>query len=174
MRKTLVALMAVFFVFSIFSVTIASAGVSTIAAGESSVCLRAGWNIVNLSEDKETKVHINVGPIGYSWNKNFDRTLAPGGFLSHASQPKSTFDNKGPGDIQLNCQKQDSQALHDWKIDPGSQRTYQVNYHLDHVRPGTYIEPGMGQPEGTERGLFSVRGGMDASGSGGTQNEASR
>jgi len=173
MRKTLVALMAVFFVFSIFSVTIvtiASAGVSTIAAGKSSVCIRAGWNIVNLSEDKETTVHINVGPIGYSWNKNFDRTLAPGGFLSHASQPKSTFDNKGPGDIQLNCQKQDSQALHDWKIDPGSQRTYQVNYHLDHVRPGTYIEPGMGQPEGTERGLFSQRG--DATG--GTQNEASR
>ena len=117
MRKTLVALMAVFFVFSIFSVTIASAGVSTIAAGESSVCLRAGWNIVNLSEDKETKVHINVGPIGYSWNKNFDRTLAPGGFLSHASQPKSTFDNKGPGDIELNCQKQDSQALHDFDFD---------------------------------------------------------
>ena len=177
MRKTLVALMAVFFVFSIFSVTIASiasAGVSTIAAGKSSVCLRAGWNIVNLSEDKETKVHINVGPIGYSWNKNFDRTLSPGGFLSHASQPKSTFDNKGPGDIQLNCQKQDSQALHDWKIDPGSQRTYQVNYHLDHVRPGTYIEPGMGQPEGTERGLFSVRGGMDASGSGGATGEVNR
>ena len=70
----------------------------------------------------------------------------------------------------MNCQKRDSQALHDWKIDPGAQTTYQVNYHLDHVRPGTYIEPGMGQPEGTERGLFSQRG--DATG--GTQNEASR
>ena len=170
MRKTLVALMAVFFVFSIFSVTIASAGVSTIDAGKSSVCIRAGWNIVNLSEDKATTVHINVGPIGYSWNKHFDRTLAPGGFLTHALQPKSTFDNKGPGVIQLNCQKRDSNAQHDWKIDPGGQRTYQVDYHLDHVRPGTYIEPGMGQPEGTERGLFSQRG--DASG--GTQGEAAR
>ena len=65
MRKTVVALMAVFFV---FSVTIASAGVSTIDAGKSSVCFNAGWNIVNLSEDKATTVHINVGPIGYSWN----------------------------------------------------------------------------------------------------------
>ena len=167
MRKTVIALLAVFFV---FSVTVASAGVSTIAAGKSSVCFNAGWNIVNLSEDKETTVHINVGPIGYSWNKNFDRTLAPGGFLSHALQPKSTFDNKGPGPIQLNCQKRDSQALHDWKVDPGAQTTYQVDYHLDHVRPGTYIEPGMGQPEGTERGLFSQRGDS----SGGTQGEAAR
>ena len=168
MRKTLVALMAVFFVFSIFSV--ASAGVSTIDAGKSSVCFNAGWNIVNLSEDKATTVHINVGPIGYSWNKNFDRTLAPGGFLTHALQPKSTFDNKGPGQIQLNCQKRDADAAHDWKIDPGAQTTYQIDYHLDHVRPGTYIEPGMGQPEGTERGLFSQRG---AAG-GGTQGEAAR
>ena len=167
MRKTVIALLAVFFV---FSVTIASAGVSTIDAGKSSVCFNAGWNIVNLSEDKATTVHINVGPIGYSWNKNFDRTLAPGGFLTHALQPKSAFDNKGPGPIQLNCQKRDADAQHDWKIDPGSQKTYQVDYHLDHVRPSTYIEPGMGQPEGTERGLFSQRG--DASG--GTQGEAAR
>ena len=167
MRKTVIALLAVFFV---FSVTIASAGVSTIAAGKSSVCFNAGWNIVNLSEDKATTVHINVGPIGYSWNKNFDRTLAPGGFLTHALQPKSTFDNKGPGVIQLNCQKRDTNAQLDWKIDPGSHKTYQVDYHLDHVRPGTYIEPGMGQPEGTERGLFSQRG--DATG--GTQGEAAR
>ena len=170
MRKTLVALMAVFFVFSIFSV--ASAGVSTIDAGKSSVCFNAGWNIVNLSEDKATTVHINVGPIGYSWNKNFDRTISPGGFLAHALEPKSTFDNKGPGDIQLNCQRHrvESASRVDWKRDAGSQKTYQPNYHLDHVTPGTYIEPGMGQPEGTERGLFSQRG--DATG--GTQNEASR
>ena len=167
MRKTVIALLAVFFV---FFATIASANVSTVAAGSSATCLRAGWVIENLSETDPTTVHINVGPIGYSWNKNFDRTLAPGGFLSHALQPKSTFDNKGPGPIQLNCQKRDSQALHDWKIDPGAQTTYQVNYHLDHVRPGTYIEPGMGQPEGTERGLFSQRG--DATG--GTQGEAAR
>ncbi len=171
MRKTILVLFAVFFV---FSVAVASAGVSTIAAGKSSVCLNAGWNIVNLSEDKETMVHINVGPIGYSWNKNFDRTLPPGGYLTHALEPKSTFANKGPGDIQLNCQKRDSQARHDWKIDPGSQKTYQPDYHLDHVTPSTYIEPGMGQPEGTERGLFSVRGAMDADGGGGATSEVNR
>ena len=52
MRKTLVALMAVFFVFSIFSVTIASANVSTVKAGSSATCLRASWVIENLSETK--------------------------------------------------------------------------------------------------------------------------
>ena len=172
MRKTLVALMAVFFVFSIFSVTIASAGVSIIDAGKSSVCLRAGWNIVNLSEDKATTVHINVGPIGYSWNKNFDRTIEPGGFLAHALEPKSTFKNKGPGVIKLNCQRHrvESSSRVEWKKDPGSQKTYQSNYHMDHVKPSTYIEPGMGQPEGTERGLFSQRGDS----SGGTTGEAQR
>ena len=111
-----------------------------------------------------------LAPLGIHGTSIFDRTLAPGGFLTHALQPKSTFDNKGPGPIQLNCQKSDAEAMHDWKIDPGGQRTYQVDYHLDHVRPGTYIEPGMGQPEGTERGLFSQRGDS----SGGTQGEASR
>ncbi len=167
MRKTVVALLAVSFA---FSVAVASAGVSTIPAGKSSVCHRAGWHLVNLSEDKETTVHINVGPIGYSWNKHFDRTLAPGGFLSHASQPLSTFKNKGPGAIQLNCQKQDDQAMHDWKMDPGSQKTYQIDYHLDHVKPSLYIEPGMGQPEGTERGLFSQAGNA----SGGATGEINR
>jgi hypothetical protein len=29
---------------------------------------------------------------------------------------------------------------------------------MDHVTPGTYIEPGLGQPEGTERGIFGVSG----------------
>ena len=96
MRKTVVTLLAVFFV---FSVTIASANVQTVKAGTSASCLRASWVIENLSETQATTVHINVGPIGYSWNKNFDRTLSPGGFLANASEPKSTFDNKGPGDI---------------------------------------------------------------------------
>ena len=176
MRKTVVTLLAVFFVFSIFSVTIASANVQTVKAGTSASCLRASWVIENLSETQSTTVHINVGPIGYSWNKNFDRTLSPGGFLANASEPKSTFDNKGPGDILLNCQRHrvESASRVDWKRDAGSQKTYQSNYHMDHVTPSTYIEPGMGQPEGTERGLFSVRGGMDASGSGGATGEVNR
>lgn len=158
MRKTVVAVLAVLFV---FTVSVASANVSTVKAGSSATCLNASWVIENLSETDGTKVHINVGPIGYSWNKNFDRTLEPGGFLANALQPKSTFDNKGPGDIKLNCQahRVESSSRVDWKKDPALQQTYQSNYHLDHVKPGTYIEPGMGQPEGTERGLFSQNGG---------------
>ena len=173
MRKTVLALLTVFFV---FFATIVSANVSTIAAGSSATCLRASWVIENLSETEATTVHINVGPIGYSWNKNFDRTLSPGGFLSNALEPKSTFKNKGPGAIKLNCQRHrvESSSRVEWKKDPGSQKTYQSNYHMDHVKPSLYIEPGMGQPEGTERGLFSVRGGMDASGSGGATGEANR
>ena len=169
MRKTIVALLAVFFV---FTVSIASANVSTLKSGSKSDCLNASWVIENLSETTSTVVHINVGPIGYSWNKNFDRTIPPGDFLAHALQPKSTFTNKGPADILVNCQatRVENSNRHEWKKDAGSQRTYQSNYHMDHVRPGTYIEPGMGQPEGTERGLFS----QNAGGSGGATGEAAR
>ncbi len=169
MRKTVVAVLAVLFV---FSVSVASANVSTVKAGSSSTCLNASWVIENLSETAETTVHINVGTLGYSWDKNFDRTLEPGGFLANSLEQKSTFDNKGPGDVKLNCQahRVESSSRVDWKKDPGRQQTYQSNYHLDHVKPGTYIEPGMGQPQGTERGLFSQNGG----GSQGATAEANR
>ena len=162
MRKTVVALLAVFFV----SVTVASANVSTVKAGSKGSCLKASWVIENLSETAETTVHINVGAIAYSWNKNFDRTIEPGGFLANSLEEKSTFENKGPGDITINCQahRVESASRVDWKKDAGSHKTYQSNYHMDHVRPGTYIEPGMGQPEATERGLFSQNG--NASGGG--------
>jgi hypothetical protein len=163
MKKTVVTLLAVFFV---FSVSIASANVSTIKAGGSADCLRASWNIENLSETKSTKVHIHIGALAYSWTKNFDRDLEPGGFLSNALESKTTFKNKGPGAISLNCQRSrvENANRHEWKKDAGSQKTYQSNYHLDHVQPGTYIEPGMGQPEGTERGLFSQNGGSGPAG----------
>ncbi len=163
MRKTVVTLLAVFFV---FSVSVASANVSTIKAGASADCLRASWNIENLNESKATTVHIDIGILAYSWTKNFDRTLEPGGFLSNALEGKTTFTNKGPGDISLNCQRSrvENANRHEWKKDAGSQKTYQSDYHLDHVQPGTYIEPGMGQPEGTERGLFSQNGGSAAAG----------
>lgn len=159
MRKIVVTLAAVFFV---FSVSVASANVSTVKSGGKSTCLNASWVIENLDETKGTTVHINVGTLGYSWNKNFDRTLEPGGFLANSMEQKTTFDNKGPGDITLNCQRSrvENANRHEWKKDAGSQKTYQSNYHLDHVRPGTYIEPGMGQPEGTERGLFSQTSGQ--------------
>ena len=165
MRKIVVTVVAALFV---FSVSVASANVSTVKAGGKSTCLNASWVIENLSETAGTVVHINVGPIGYSWNKNFDRTLEPGGFLANALEPKSTFANKGPGAILVNCQahRVESASRVDWKKDAGSHKTYQSNYHLDHVKPGTYIEPGMGQPEGTERGLFSQNGNGSGGGAG--------
>ena len=58
----------------------------------------------------------------------------------------------------------------DWKVDPGSGKSYQPNYTMDHVTPGTYIEPGLGQPEGTERGIFGTQG----TGDGGTVGERYR
>ena len=163
MRKNIVTLLAVFFV---FSVSVASANVSTVKAGGKADCLRAGWVIENLSETKSTTVHIDLGIMAYSWKKNFDRTIAPGDFLANAANNKATFTNKGPADISLNCQRTrvENANRHEWKKDAGSQKTYQSNYHLDHVRPGTYIEPGMGQPEGTERGLFSQTNGQQREG----------
>jgi hypothetical protein len=163
MRKNIVTLLAVFFV---FSVSVASANVSTVKAGGTADCLRAGWVIENLSETKATTVHIDLGIMAYSWKKNFDRTIAPGDFLANAANNKATFTNKGPADISLNCQRTrvENANRHEWKKDAGSQKTYQSNYHLDHVRPGTYIEPGMGQPEGTERGLFSQTNGQQREG----------
>ena len=163
MRKNIVTLLAVFFV---FSVSVASANVSTVKAGDTADCLRAGWVIENLSETKSTTVHIDLGIMAYSWKKNFDRTIAPGDFLANAANNKATFTNKGPADISLNCQRTrvENANRHEWKKDAGSQKTYQSNYHLDHVRPGTYIEPGMGQPEGTERGLFSQTNGQQREG----------
>ena len=163
MRKTVVTLLAVLFV---FSVSVASANVSTVPAGGKADCNRAGWVIENLSETQATTVHIHLGTVAYSWNKNFDRTLPPGDFLANAANKKASFSNKGPAAISLNCQRTrvENSNRHEWKKDAGSQKTYQSNYHLDHVRPGTYIEPGMGQPEGTERGLFSQTNGQQREG----------
>jgi hypothetical protein len=157
MRKTVVALLAVLFV---FTVSIASANVSTVKAGSKASCVNASWVLENQSETAGTTVHIHIGKLGYSYNKNFDRTIEPGGFLANSLEPKTSFENKGPGAITVNCQatRVENSNRHEWKKDPGSQKTYQTNYHMDHVRPGTYIEPGMGQPEGTERGLFSQAG----------------
>ncbi|MBT5028100.1 MAG: hypothetical protein HOL15_07435 [Nitrospinaceae bacterium] len=168
MKKTVVALLALCFA----SVSVASANVSIVKAGDSSTCLRASWVIENASETAETTVHINVGAIAYAWDKNFDRNLMPGGFLANSLEEKTTFKNKGPAAITVNCQahRVESASRVEWKRDAGSHKTYQNNYHLDHVRPGTYVEPGMGQPEGTERGLFSQNG----SASGGGTSEAHR
>ena len=132
----------------------ANANVSTIKSGGTGVCENASWVVYNLSETKETKITFDLGPHAYAWKKIWKKTLPPGGFVTAAIHPRSTIVNKGPGAIQMNCQRKRYDS-HDWKVDQGAGMTYQPNYHLDHVKPGTYIEPGMGQPEGTEgRGLF--------------------
>ncbi len=155
MRKKGLVILALFAF--LFVAVAANAGVSNVPAGGKTVCLNASWVVSNLSEVDSTKVVIDLGPIAYSWHKVITRTIPPGGFQANALEPKTTFDNKGPGTIQVNCQRQAADR-HDWRIDAGSGKTYQSNYHLDHVKPGTYIEPGMGMEEGHERGLFGVRG----------------
>ena len=72
--------------------------------------------------------------------------------------------------VTVNCQRQATDFFHDWKIDAGSGQTYQPNYTMDHVTPGTYIEPGLGQPVGTERGIFGGQG----TGDGGAVGERNR
>ncbi len=155
MRKKSLVILAMFAF--LFVAVAANANVSNVAAGGKTVCENASWVVSNLSETDATTVVIDLGPMAYSWHKVITRTISPGGFQANALEPRTTFENKGPGVIQVNCQRQ-AFDRHDWKIDAGSGKTYQSNYHLDHVKPGTYIEPGMGMPEGTERGIFSVGG----------------
>ncbi|HIF03656.1 MAG TPA: hypothetical protein EYQ84_10405 [Nitrospinaceae bacterium] len=156
MNKTVTALtLAVVFM---FVASISSAMTSTLVAGQTGVCVQASWVAYNQDETKDTQLQFNVGPIGYGWGKNVTRTLAPGGFQANAIAQKTVFKNKGPGAVSVNCQSRDRSFFHDWKMDPGSGKTYQTDYHMDHVSPGTYMEPGYGMPQGTERGLFGGAG----------------
>ena len=156
MKKTIVALtLAVVFM---FVASISSAATSVLSAGQTGFCDKAGWIAYNLDETQDTKLQFNVGPIGYGWGKDVTRTLAPGGYQANALAQRTVFKNKGPGAVSVNCQSRDRSFYHDWKIDPGSMKTYQPDYHSDHVTPGTYIEPGFGMPHGTERGIFGVSG----------------
>lgn len=154
-RKTVFVLMAglAFLVFT----SLASANEQIVKAGDSTVCINASWIVYNTSEAQSTKVDFAIGPLGYSWDKRFSRNLAPGGSQGNALTKKTTFKNNGPGAIVVNCQRQ-RYDRHDWKMDQGGGKTYQSNYHMDHVQPSTYIEPGLGQPEGTERGWAGVLG----------------
>ena len=154
-KKSLTTLLAVLFVMA-FAVT-ASANVTNLKAGESTVCENASWIVYNTSESADTSIEFDIGPWGYGWGKLMKRSVAPGGYQAGSIAKKTTFKNNGPGNISVNCQRQRSDR-HDWKIDAGSGKTYQSDYHMDHVRPGTYIEPGLGQPWGTERGIMGVTG----------------
>ena len=156
MKKTVFALaLAVVFM---FVASISSAAVNVLAAGQSTTCEKAGWVATNQDEKRDTQLVFNVGPIGYGWGKDVTRTLAPGGYQANALAQRTVFKNKGPGKVTINCQRRATDFFHDWKVDAGSGKTYQPDYHSDHVAPGTYIEPGLGQPEGTERGIFGVTG----------------
>ncbi len=160
MRKKGVVLVAIFAILACAAV--ASANVFTVQPGTKAVCINASWHVNNLSETDETTVVMDLGPIAYSWQKVITRTIPPGGFHAHALLSHTTFENKGPAVIAVNCQRKRFDD-HDWKIDAGSGKTDQPNYPLDHVTPDTYIEPGLGLPEGTERGIFSVTGSVSES-----------
>ena len=156
MKKTVLALtVAVAFM---FVASISSAAVNVLSAGQSTTCEKAGWVATNQDEKRDTQLVFNVGPIGYGWGKDVTRTLAPGGYQANALAQRTVFKNKGPGKVTINCQRRATDFFHDWKVDTNS-ITYQPDYTMDHVTPGTYIEPGLGQPEGTERGLFGGAGG---------------
>ena len=156
MVRKLIAVLSVAFVLLAFT-SMASANETTLKTGQSSVCENASWIAYNTSESKETALVFNLGPIAYGWGKNVTRQIAPGGYQANALAIKTVFTNKGPGDVVVNCQRQ-RYDRHDWKMDSGSGKTYQSNYHMDHVRPNTYIEPGLGVPDGTERGIGAVSG----------------
>lgn len=156
MRKLVLALIVS--VAFMFLASVASANVTTLKAGETGVCENAGWIAYNQSEQKDTKLVFNVGPIGYGWGKDVTRTLAPGGYQANALARRTVFTNKGPGLVSVNCQRRATDYFHHWKMDPGSGKSYQPDYTMDHVTPGTYIEPGLGQPIGTERGIFGGQG----------------
>ncbi|MFQ5449844.1 MAG: hypothetical protein ACE5E9_04410 [Nitrospinaceae bacterium] len=155
MRRTAASLTTIFVFFGF--IAIASANVVEVSPGGKAICENASWIAYNLSETQDTNIEFDIGPFAYAWKKIFKATLPPGGYETNAIAQKSIITNKGPGLISVNCQRQ-RYDRHDWRMDAGSGKTYQTNYHLDHVKPFTYIEPGFGMPEGTERGIAGVTG----------------
>ena len=156
MLKRSAVILAVFAFLAV--ATVVNANVTNVKSGGSAVCEDASWIVYNISETQDTNIKFDIGPYAYAWKKVFKYTLPPGGFEANAIALKSTITNNGPGEIQVNYQRKRYDAHH-WKVDAGSGKTYQSDYHLDHVRPGTYIEPGLGQPRGTEgRALFDISG----------------
>ena len=168
MRKSVMAItVALAFM---FLASVSSANVNTVGPGQKINWENASWVIYNTDESRDTTVGFDIGAWGYSWGKKMTRVIAPGGYQAGSIARRTTIENKGPGMISVNCQRTATDFFHDWKIDAGSGMTYQPNYTMDHVVPGTYIEPGLGQPEGTERGIFGVSG----TGDGGTVGERYR
>ena len=157
MGKNTGLVVAMVLAFLVFGAS-ANANTSIIKKGESAICENASWIAYNLSEATETNVEFDVGPQQMAYEKKYKVAIAPGGFESNSIAMKSVITNAGPGDISVNCQRQLFDR-HDWKIDAGSGKTYQDNYKMDHITPQTYIEPGLGQPLGTEgRDIFGTQG----------------
>ncbi|MBI4384684.1 MAG: hypothetical protein HY579_11700 [Nitrospinae bacterium] len=156
-RKTVVSIFTAL-AFVTFGAS-AYANVNVVKKGESSTCENASWVVYNLSETDDTNIEFDIGPHGFAWEKVWKVAIPAGGYETNAIAMKSTIKNAGPGDVTVNCQRQLFDR-HDWKIDAGSGKTYQSNYQMDHVVPQTYIEPGFGQPEGTERDITGVIGGQ--------------
>ncbi len=156
MVRKLIAVLSLAFVLLAFT-SLALANESAVKPGGHSICENASWIFYNTSETDATTVTFDIGPWGYNWGKKMTRVIAPGGYQAGSIAMRTDFWNKGPGIIVVNCQRQRFDR-HNWKIDPGSHKTYQTDYHMDHVQPGTYIEPGLGQPLGTERGIAGVTG----------------
>jgi hypothetical protein len=153
-RNTSVLAVAAFLLFS----TSAYANVSVVKKGESTTCENASWVVYNLNESGDANVEFDAGPQQMAYQKLFKVVIPAGGYETNAITMKSVIKNVGPGDISVNCQRQLFDR-HDWKIDAGSGKTYQNQYHLDHTTPQTYIEPGYGQPLGTEgRDVFGITG----------------
>ena len=156
MVRKLIAVLSLAFVLLAFT-SLALANESAVKPGGHSVCENASWIFYNTSETKSTTVTFDIGPWGYNWGKKMTRSIAPGGYQAGSIAMRTDCWNKGPAPIVVNCQRQ-LYDRHDWKIDAGSGKTYQSDYHMDHVQPGTYIEPGLGMPAGTERGIGGVTG----------------
>lgn len=157
MGKNAGLVMATVLAFLAFGVT-ANANVSIVKKGETTTCENASWAVYNLNESAETTIEFDAGPQQMAYEKKFTVAIAPGGYETNAITMKSVITNQGPGDVSVNCQRQLFDR-NDWKIDAGSGKTYQDNYQMDHVTPQLYIEPGFGQPVGTEgRDIFGTQG----------------
>ena len=115
-RKSIAVLFVAFALLAFTS--LATANETTLKSGQSSICENASWIAYNTSEDQETTLVFNVGPIAYGWGKDVPRQIPPGGYQANALAKKTSFTNKGPGDVIVNCQRQ-RYDRHDWKMDSG-------------------------------------------------------
>jgi hypothetical protein len=102
MVRKFIAVLTVAFVLLAFT-SLASANETVLNPGQSSVCENASWIAYNSSEAQDTSLVFNVGPIAYGWGKDVTRVIPAGGYQANALAKKTTFTNKGPGEVIVNC-----------------------------------------------------------------------